>query len=200
MGDLGPKQVQLLELGQPLEVHQPGLGDLGALHQVQILELGQPFEVHQPGVGDLSVPQAQLLELDQPLEMHQPGVGVHHDTDTIKVASFNIQVFGTSKLKKLEVMDILAKVVRRFDVMAMQEVRSKDQTVLPQFVELINAEGRAVKILNQPTTSHKTGPSSSRATSAAVRFLLMPTGVQHATRLPVRCTTRRVSGWLCCSP
>jgi hypothetical protein len=44
--------------------------------------------------------------------------------DTIKVASFNIQVFGTSKLGKPEVMDVLAKVVRRFDVVAIQEVRS----------------------------------------------------------------------------
>lgn len=61
--------------------------------------------------------------------------------DTIKIASFNIQVFGTSKLKKPEVMDILVKVIRRFDVVAVQEVRSKDQSVLPKFVEMINAQG-----------------------------------------------------------
>ena len=64
------------------------------------------------------------------------------DGDTIKIASFNIQVFGTSKLEKPQVMDVLAQVVRRFDVVAIQEVRSKDMTVLPRFVELINADGR----------------------------------------------------------
>jgi len=62
--------------------------------------------------------------------------------DTIKVASFNIQVFGISKLGKPQVMDVLAQVVRRFDVVAIQEIRSKDTTVLPRFVELINADGR----------------------------------------------------------
>jgi len=61
--------------------------------------------------------------------------------DTIRIASFNIQVFGTSKLGKPHVMEILANVVRRFDVVAIQEVRALDQTVVPRFVELVNAEG-----------------------------------------------------------
>jgi deoxyribonuclease-1-like protein len=60
---------------------------------------------------------------------------------TIRIASYNIQVFGTSKMGKPQVMDILANVVRRFDVVAIQEVRSADQTILPRFVDLINAEG-----------------------------------------------------------
>jgi deoxyribonuclease-1-like protein len=61
--------------------------------------------------------------------------------DTIKIASFNIQVFGTSKLKKPQAMDVLTRVVRRFDVVAIQEVRSTDDSVVPKFVELINADG-----------------------------------------------------------
>jgi len=69
----------------------------------------------------------------------QPGAA---DGQTIKIASFNIQVFGTSKMAKPEVMDVLAKVVRRFDLVAIQEVRSKDQTVVPRFAELVNAAGR----------------------------------------------------------
>jgi len=63
------------------------------------------------------------------------------DGDTVTIASFNIEVFGVSKLKKPEAMDVLAKVVRRFDVVAIQEVRSVDPTVLPRFVDLINASG-----------------------------------------------------------
>lgn len=59
--------------------------------------------------------------------------------ETITVASFNIQVFGESKLAKPEVMDVLAEVVRRFDVVAIQEVRAKRQDVLPRFVSKINA-------------------------------------------------------------
>jgi endonuclease/exonuclease/phosphatase family metal-dependent hydrolase len=57
------------------------------------------------------------------------------------VASFNIQVFGTSKLRKQNVMNVLAKVARRFDVLAIQEVRAKTDDVVPEFVRMINAEG-----------------------------------------------------------
>ena len=60
---------------------------------------------------------------------------------TIKIATFNIQVFGTSKLKKTPVMQVLAEVVRRFDLVAIQEVRSIDDTILPQFSALINSTG-----------------------------------------------------------
>jgi endonuclease/exonuclease/phosphatase family metal-dependent hydrolase len=78
-------------------------------------------------------------------------------TDTIKIASYNIQVFGATKLKKPKVMDVLAKVVRRFDVVAIQEVRAKDDTIVPRFVELINAEGAKY--------AHVIGPRLGRTTS-----------------------------------
>ncbi len=68
-------------------------------------------------------------------------VPVRHAGETIRIATFNIQVFGTSKMKKTHVMDVLVQVVRRFDVVAIQELRSKDQTVIPKFVDLINSEG-----------------------------------------------------------
>jgi endonuclease/exonuclease/phosphatase family metal-dependent hydrolase len=61
--------------------------------------------------------------------------------DSIRIASFNIQVFGQSKLKKQPVMNVLAQVVRRFDVVAIQEVRAKSDTILPEFIALINADG-----------------------------------------------------------
>jgi deoxyribonuclease-1-like protein len=70
-----------------------------------------------------------------------PSQPVTQSGDTIKVCSFNIQVFGTSKLKKPQVMDVLTKVVRQFDVVAIQEVRSTDDTVMSRFVEMINADG-----------------------------------------------------------
>lgn len=63
------------------------------------------------------------------------------DRDTIRIASFNIQVFGVSKIKEPDVMAVLADVVRRFDIVAIQEVRAKDQTVVPRFAEMVNAEG-----------------------------------------------------------
>ena len=61
--------------------------------------------------------------------------------DAIVIGSFNIQVFGESKLAKQPVVDVLARVVRGFDVVAIQEVRAKSDNVIPQFVAAVNADG-----------------------------------------------------------
>src|SRR4029079_15237649 len=46
-----------------------------------------------------------------------------------------------SKLAKPEVVDVLAKTIRRYDVVAIQEVRSVNNDILPRLVEKVNAEG-----------------------------------------------------------
>ncbi|MFM7249134.1 MAG: endonuclease/exonuclease/phosphatase family protein [Planctomycetaceae bacterium] len=61
--------------------------------------------------------------------------------DAVLVASFNIQVFGETKVSKPQVVEILARIVRRFDVVAIQEVRSKSDSVIPDFVRAVNADG-----------------------------------------------------------
>jgi deoxyribonuclease-1-like protein len=61
--------------------------------------------------------------------------------DAVLIASFNIQVFGESKLAKPQVVDVLTRVVRRFDIVAVQEVRAKSDSIVPTFVAAINADG-----------------------------------------------------------
>ena len=64
------------------------------------------------------------------------------DPESIRIASFNIQVFGTSKVSNEPVMEILARTIRQFDVVAIQEIRSKSQDVVPQLIKLVNSSGR----------------------------------------------------------
>ena len=61
--------------------------------------------------------------------------------DAVLICSFNIQVFGESKLAKPEVVDVLTRVVRFFDIVAIQEVRAKSDSVVPTFVQAVNADG-----------------------------------------------------------
>lgn len=60
---------------------------------------------------------------------------------TVTIASFNIQVFGTSKMSKPQVVRVLVDVIRRFDLVAIQEIRCKLDSLLPDFVRQINADG-----------------------------------------------------------
>lgn len=61
--------------------------------------------------------------------------------DAIKIASFNIQVFGEKKINDPRIVEVLVNVCRHFDVIAIQEVRAEQQNVLPLFVQALNADG-----------------------------------------------------------
>lgn len=69
---------------------------------------------------------------------------------TIRVASFNIQVFGEKKLSNSNVTSKLVQICRHFDVIAIQEVRSDQQTILPQFISMLNADGSSYNYVIGP--------------------------------------------------
>ncbi|MCY3006756.1 MAG: endonuclease/exonuclease/phosphatase [Planctomycetota bacterium] len=69
-------------------------------------------------------------------------VGVPTRTQqTILIASFNIQTFGVKKVTDPVVVDRIVRILRLFDVIAIQEVRATDQTVLPQLLQMVNSQG-----------------------------------------------------------
>ncbi len=61
---------------------------------------------------------------------------------TIKIASFNIEVFGTTKASKEPVMRALAAIVCQYEVVAIQEIRTQDDSFIPNFLRLVNSTGR----------------------------------------------------------
>lgn len=72
-------------------------------------------------------------------EAHWPTV--QRTGDTLRIASFNVQALGETKLEKPQVAELLARIVRRFDIVALQGIVSRNQDVLPTFVDQINAAG-----------------------------------------------------------
>ena len=67
--------------------------------------------------------------------------GVERNGSTVRIASFNIQVFGEKKMSNPRVVSLLVEIVRQFDIVAIQEIRSK-QDILPRFIDQLNATGR----------------------------------------------------------
>jgi deoxyribonuclease-1-like protein len=62
---------------------------------------------------------------------------------TIRIASFNIQVFGDDKASKPYIMQTLALAVRNFHVVAIQEIRTQDAYLLDNFLRnYVNADGK----------------------------------------------------------
>ena len=61
----------------------------------------------------------------------------------IRIASFNIQVFGDAKAKKPYVMATLASIIQNFHVVAIQEVRTQDDYFIDNFLRnYVNKNGR----------------------------------------------------------
>ena len=99
-----------------------GLGIIAHTNRDFFYEFVQEYQQSQ---------EVQLIEEPEAIEI-TPTVEVveysNLENETIRIASFNIQVFGQSKSSKTEVMDYLSQIACDFDVMAVQEFR--DSTAL----------------------------------------------------------------------
>ena len=79
--------------------------------------------------------------------------------ETIKIASFNIQIFGKTKASKPHVMSELASIVRKYDIVAIQEIKDVNGKVPPLFKKEINSDGSSYDYViserggNQPDDS-----------------------------------------------
>jgi len=70
--------------------------------------------------------------------------------ETIKIASFNIQVFGKTKASKPEVMDILADIISQFDLVAIQEIRDKSGTAIVKLEQAVDNLGEDYTVIIGP--------------------------------------------------
>ncbi len=75
--------------------------------------------------------------------------------DSIRIATFNIQTFGSAKASNPRVMQYLAEICQQFDVIAIQEIRGQDQTLLSQFVGQINGGKLAYDYVISPPLGRK---------------------------------------------
>ena len=70
-------------------------------------------------------------------EVRKPAIQSKSLTE-ITVGTFNIQRFGPSQLGKPSVMKTLVEIVRRFDVIAIQEIKDKEVDVVQRFLKFFN--------------------------------------------------------------
>jgi len=61
-------------------------------------------------------------------------------SEVARIASFNIKVFGETKMSKPAVVEALVDIVLTYDLVAVQEIKDIDQTVPYEFLDAINAK------------------------------------------------------------
>ena len=79
------------------------------------------------------------------------------ETQTTKIAAFNIQIFGKTKSDKPEVMVVLTNIVREFDIVLIQEIRDATEQTIPNFIQQINqANGVLYSYIESPRLGRTT--------------------------------------------
>lgn len=68
----------------------------------------------------------------------------------IRIASFNLQSLGPTKLAKPQVIELLVRILRQYDIVALQEIRSTRDDLLPMLVERLNQSGRTYDYIVGP--------------------------------------------------
>lgn len=64
------------------------------------------------------------------------------DLMKIRIATFNLNAFGESKLQMSAVVESIAMLIRKFDVVAVQHIQSRHQNILPEFIDKVNLSDR----------------------------------------------------------
>jgi endonuclease/exonuclease/phosphatase family metal-dependent hydrolase len=78
--------------------------------------------------------------------------------DSITVASFNLQIFGETKAAKPEVMRTLARIISRYDIVAVQEIRDKSDAALQKLEAMVDDLGTDYSVV----VSRRLGRTSSK--------------------------------------
>jgi deoxyribonuclease-1-like protein len=127
----------------------PNLPVIGPL--IQNILSRAPSNPNQPGVvGGQSIFPGKTVSYPQSVGTPSAGNPVQKPNDRIRIGTYNIQVFGTSKIAKPDVMSVIVQTIRQFDIVAIQEIRSKDDTIIPQLIEMLNADGSRYHYLIGP--------------------------------------------------
>jgi endonuclease/exonuclease/phosphatase family metal-dependent hydrolase len=136
----------------------PGQGNLGKILSQFTQSQGGQYQQAPPGYGPAgyappayspspqapqSTPQIPAQYTSQAAPAPAPPSPMFGGP-AIRIASFNIQVFGDSKAAKPHIMWTLAAIIQNFHLVAIQEIRTQDDYFLDNFLRnYVNQNGRA---------------------------------------------------------
>ena len=101
----------------------------GQVVKIQLL-LKKPYDVVERRIG-LYVHRVALRTPPEPITLHEV-------PNQLRIASFNIQVFGLSKMSNPEVVDALVEILAQFDLVLIQEIRDISETAVIELLDRLN--------------------------------------------------------------
>ena len=123
------------------------------------LDFAKDVSDHYPIELVLDIEQCTSVPTIEPTP--DPFDMLEENCTTLKVAAFNIQVFGVTKASKSDVMSVLANITLRYDIMLVQEIRDSSMTAIYQLLDLVNSIAPDGDLYGM-ALSERTGRSSSK--------------------------------------
>jgi len=73
-----------------------------------------------------------------------PGFGsVDERNSPLKFAAFNIQIFGKKKMQQQDIVDVLVKILLRYDLILIQEIRDSEEKWTQELLNVLNGKCHA---------------------------------------------------------
>ena len=85
-----------------------------------------------------------------------PGTSLaNYSGKRVRIASFNVHALGPTKLAKPHVSETLIRILRQYDVVALQSIQSSRDDILPILTERLNQSGRRYDYLIGPRVGNQ---------------------------------------------
>lgn len=136
--------------GSALDALRPAVKALGGEEWDQLLTVGEKLGMLErtrqavPSAAPVYQTQSNTLA-----GVQQPAISMP-TRDTIRIASFNVSGWGDAKRDQPAVTEMLVRLIGQFDVIALQDIRSKRDDLLPNLMIELNRAGRAFDFMIGP--------------------------------------------------
>ena len=115
----------------------------------------------QPKISSTDIQDDSISEESKLNQGNNNYINSTEGNNTIKIASFNIKIFGKTKSSKEDVMNSLVEIVKRYDVIAIQEIKDISQETPYVFLDKINQNGTEYgMVLSERTGLHENDKTS----------------------------------------
>ncbi len=123
-------------------------------HRDEIRNVSDAWQVAGRQFRAISGNSANLF----PVAADDEVVSTVRSSDALRIASFNLHNYGIVKSKRFHVMEAYAKIIRQFDLVAIQGIRTEDSNVIAALLDQVNKQGGNYGILTSPRLGRQVPP------------------------------------------
>jgi hypothetical protein len=125
----------------------------------------EPIIIYVESATDDSSSQSQQNSNNSTQSAAAPGERQYNRTEVARIATFNIQIFGKTKMGKPAVVNELVEIFERYDMVVVQEIKDIDEQVGPEFLEALNYGSSIANESSNETNSNNSTSSNSSTTN-----------------------------------